>query len=296
MRHLSAIALACTLLIAACSGGDADHGEETARPSANPLVYEIANAQGEVEGWLLGTIHALPDGVSWRTAQIGQAVEAADVLWVEIADQADAAANAATFSRLATTPGLEPLALRVDAQLRGPLDQILSRSQIPLERFQSTEDWAAAIMLARVDAKGKPENGVDRAIIGDFSGRPIHGFETTASQLTIFDTLSPRDQRDLLEGTVREWVASRDDPEWLMQAWLAGDEARLAKATGEGILADPELNEALLVARNRRWMEMLVPELERPEKPLVAVGAAHLVGDEGLVALLKAEGYSVRRK
>lgn len=293
MSPFRAIALACTLLIAACSGGEPDSGDET---TANPLLYEIANADGEVEGWLLGTIHALPDGVSWRSPQVESAIAAADVLWVEIADQNDADANAATFARLATTRGLDPIVLRVSPELREPLERILARSDIPLDQFHSTEDWAAAIMLSRVDAKGKPANGVDRAVIRDFEGRPLRGFETTASQLGIFDTLPAADQQDLLEGTVREWMASRDNPDWLLQAWLAGDEATLARATGEGILADPELHEALLAGRNRRWVASLLPELGKQPKPLVAVGTAHLVGPDGLVAMLEAEGYTLTRR
>lgn len=293
MRPFRTIALACTLLIAACSGGEPDDGDET---TANPLLYEIANTDGEVEGWLLGTIHALPDGVSWRTATINEAIDGADVLWVEIADQTDDAGRAATFARLATTPGLAPLHTRVAPELREPLERILARSDIPPKRFQSTEDWAAAIMLAGVDSRGKAANGVDRAVIGEFEGRPVRGFETTASQLAIFDTLPAQDQQDLLEGTVREWIASRDNPDWLLQAWLAGDEDTLVRATGEGILADPELHEALLAGRNRRWMASLVSELGKHSRPLVAVGTAHLVGPDGLVALLEAEGYTLTRQ
>lgn len=293
MRPFRTFALVCTLLIAACSGGEPDNGDET---TANPLLYEIANADGEVEGWLLGTIHALPDGVSWRTATINDAIQSADVLWVEIVDQNDDAGRAATFARLATTPDLAPLDTRVAPELREPLERILARSDIPSEKFRSTEDWAAAIMLAGVDSRGKPANGVDRGVIGEFEGRPVRGFETTASQLAIFDTLPARDQQDLLEGTVREWIASRDNPDWLLQAWLAGDEATLARATGEGILADPELYEALLAGRNRRWMASLVPELGKQPRPLVAVGTAHLVGPDGLVALIQAAGYVVERR
>ena len=42
-------------------------------PAPSPPFYEISNANGEVEGWMLGTIHALPDGVNWRTPAIDQA-------------------------------------------------------------------------------------------------------------------------------------------------------------------------------------------------------------------------------
>ena len=67
------------------------------------------------------------------------------------------------------------------------------------------------------------------------------------------------------------------------------------RAERTGILADPNLRAALLVERNRRWAAALVPLLEQPARPLVAVGTAHLVGPEGLASLLEAAGYRIRR-
>ena len=56
-----------------------------------------------------------------------------------------------------------------------------------------------------------------------------------------------------------------------------------------------QLREALLVGRNRAWMEQLVPMLKRGDKPLVAVGSLHMVGRDGLVAQLETQGYKVTR-
>ncbi len=298
MRHpFRTLALACALFLAACSGGDAS-SEPNANQigtTANPLIYEISSADGGVEGWLLGTIHALPDGVEWRTPALEEVVLTADLLLVEIADVTDRNSNAETFQRLATTQGLDPLWMRVDPELRRPLDTLVNLSEIPPERFRSIEDWAAAIMLSRADALGSPQNGVDRAVIGEFQDREVRGLETTASQLAIFDDLSSDDQRDLLEGTVREWTASRDNPGWLIQAWATGDETVLEEATSTGILADAGLREALLVGRNRNWVAQLETDLALQPRPLIAVGAAHLVGPDGLAAMLEARGYTVRR-
>ncbi|MFN9377978.1 MAG: TraB/GumN family protein, partial [Novosphingobium sp.] len=90
-------------------------------------------------------------------------------------------------------------------------------------------------------------------------------------------------------------ATAREDGRRLQQAWLRGDIAELAALDHQGLLADSELREALLVRRNRVWMEQLVPMLKRGEKPLVAVGSLHLVGRDGLVAQLEAQGYKVTR-
>lgn len=283
-------AFAALLTLAAC-------GEREDAPGANakPPLYEIATADGETVGWLLGTVHALPDGIEWRTEPVERVIDQADYLILEVAELDNQRAIATIFGELASTEGLGPLSQRVDPELREPLAQIVARSDLPGNSFENTESWAAALMLARVDAFGEASNGVDRGLIRDFTGRKIIGFETAEGQLRIFDALAEADQRDLLEGTVREWVAARQNPGRLAQAYINGDIATLESATSEGIMADPELREALLVGRNRAWSGPLLTMLGARERPLVAVGAAHLLGPQGLIAMLEQNGYTVTR-
>lgn len=288
----AALAFAALLALPAC-GERQTGGAEAAPP--DPLFYEIASPQGEVEGWMLGTIHALPNGTEWRTAAIDRVIKQSDLLLVEIADLEDRSKIAITFGELATTEGLGPLEARISPELHDELAAIVARSEFPSFSFANTESWAAALMLARVDAYGDPANSVDAALIRDFAGREVRGFETARGQLGLFDQLAADDQRELVEGTVREWQAAQSNPGQLTRAWLAGDLAALEHATTEGIMADPELRETLLVGRNRAWMGPLTEVLEGPARPLVAVGAAHLVGPDGLAAMLEAGGYRVSR-
>ena len=56
-----------------------------------------------------------------------------------------------------------------------------------------------------------------------------------------------------------------------------------------------EMYQALLVKRNQAWAERIEPLLAEGRRPLVAVGTAHLLGPDGVAALLEARGYTVRR-
>jgi len=288
-------ALLAPLFLLALAGCSEAPGKGTGRPPPNPLLYELASADGQVEGWMLGTIHALPPDAAWQTPAIGRVIDEADGLVVEVAALTDDAGLSRTFASLSSTPGLPPLADRLPPDLAAPLAALMRRGGFAADRFAATETWAAALALARVDAVGDPQGGVDRALIAAFAGRPVRELEGAAAQLAIFDRLPEAQQRAMLAAVVRESAAPGRDPERLQRAFLAGDAATIEASTRQGILAEPALHEALLAARNRRWAEALGPVLAGEARPLIAVGAAHLVGPEGLAALLAAKGYRVRR-
>lgn len=283
------LALTATVL-AACSP---EPEQRVAKP--NPLLFEIAGPSGEVEGWMLGTIHALPKGTRWRNEQIDDAIDRADYLIVEIADLSDRTGIGNTFAELATSPGQPALASRVAPGLEPALGKLIARGNYDPSDFDNTETWAAALILARTGDRGDAASGVDRAVISDFAGREIREFEGAAQQLAIFDTLPETDQRDLLEAVVVEMTDAKRSPRELSDAWLAGAEERLEEATSTGSMADKGLRYALLVRRNAAWAIKLARDLEAAPRPLVAVGAGHLVGPDSLVEKLRERGYTVTR-
>jgi uncharacterized protein YbaP (TraB family) len=102
----------------------------------------------------------------------------------------------------------------------------------------------------------------------------------------------------MLRDTLARLDESADSLEEMATAWRTGDEDALSELAREGVDELPGLEavyDVLLGERNRRWVKQLRPILEdaarADETVFVAVGALHLVGDEGLVALLREAGY-----
>ena len=71
--------------------------------------------------------------------------------------------------------------------------------------------------------------------------------------------------------------------------------AALERRADAGMMGDPELREALMDGRNRAWVERIAAAIAAGSKPFVAVGAAHMLGAQGLPALLAERGYTVTR-
>ena len=287
-RGLAPFAL---IALAACGA------EREAEPEAKarPILWEVVDDTGTVEGWLFGTIHALPDGVSWRTPLLEETVEQADLLVVEVVGLNDGSELTDIFVRLAFDDPPGPLAERIDPALRNQYETLLTKAKVRSDHFDAMESWAAALTLAQVAQTSKSENGVDRALIGDFEGREIVELEGGERQLGIFDTLPETEQRDLLNAIIAETREYDDDMGRLARTWSEGDGEALANLTREGILADPELYEALLAGRNRDWTAQLENLFSTQSKPLIAVGAGHMFGPDGLPAMLEARGFTVRR-
>ena len=282
------LALPAAILLAGCGEAPSDV------PPPSPLIYEIAGADGKTEGWLFGTIHALPDGTVWETPGIARAIKEADVLVVEVADLDDRAAAWALFSARAAAPQGGDVLERVPASLRPALAGLADEGRVDLDGLRTTDTWAAALILAAGVRFGNPDNGVDRVLLDRFDGRRVVELEGMAPQLDLFDALPEREQRDMLAAVVNDYQRWSDDPGHLVRAWLAGNIEQAIDPRQSALLGDPELREILLVDRNRDWAPTIDALLVERPLVLVAVGAGHVPGPDGLAALLAGRGYTLR--
>lgn len=289
IRSWLAAVAAC--LLAACNGG----GTPADAPPPSPALYEIAGPSGETEGWLFGTIHALPDGTKWRTGTLDEVTDRARVLVVEVGSLGPDSGVAGIFTHLAQGPQRSYLRDRVEADRHELLAELVEASGMDERQFYHLDTWAAALVLARSYGTGDPENGTDRALLADFASRQVIELEGAVRQFALFDRLPEADQRDLLKAVIDDSRAGEAERVARIAAWRSGDMAALERETRRGLLADAELRKVLLVDRNRAWADRL-GELAPAQPPmLVAVGAAHLPGEDGLIALLERRGYTVTR-
>ncbi|GAA0279237.1 TraB/GumN family protein [Alteraurantiacibacter aestuarii] len=281
-------ALLGALALGGC--GARDDGASADLPSPAPAIWQVTSPEGQ-QAWLFGTVHSLPDGAQWHSRVVDDAFAGAGTLVVEIANLDDVSASFPVFQRLAYSPGLPPLYGRVEPGERALIEDLVERTGADPDDFAEMESWAAALVLAGGISSGDPENGVDRALIA--SGKPVVALEGFEQQYALFDQLPPAEQSDLLVATARE--AATNDPAKALESWLTGDMAGLEELARTSLLADPELRQALLTARNQAWIDQLLPLVDQGRKPFVAVGTAHMLGDGGLPAMFAARGYRVER-
>ena len=172
-----------------------------------------------------------------------------------------------------------------------------SQLDIPFLMLAQTEPWLAAItieqmMLLRIGFN--PEYGIEfhlSAKAGEDS-KEILGLESVREQLEFLDKLSLSAQRSLLIQTLRESLNIEENLDLLIDAWRHGDIDFLE----ENLLAEmqryPELYRTLIVDRNEAWVEQIRNLIGEQDDYLIVVGTLHLVGDDGLPALLSEIGIT----
>jgi uncharacterized protein len=104
--------------------------------------------------YLLGTIHLLPENYVWRTPIIDQAIHSSDELVVEtIIDPARPHELILALMEMGYSPGLPPLAERVDPAKRSALETAIAKSGMPRPVFDQMKTWTAAFTLIGVQFK-----------------------------------------------------------------------------------------------------------------------------------------------
>ncbi|MCW0199548.1 TraB/GumN family protein [Sphingopyxis sp.] len=283
-RRLAAALL--PLLLTACQ----------AKPAveARPAMWLVADDDTRI--YMLGTMHALPAGTDWDAGKVAAAIGQADTLMLELSPQQLAEAGA-VFRDLA--PREAPLAIGARLPAKALAGYRALEADEPFGG-DGLDDWAVLVLMGQRVAQHadlSPADGVEAGLTAAFrrAGKPIHGLESAKAQLMLFERLDPATQRALLVRAAANIDHAEQDARAMAAAWSRGDAAALAKIVNEDVDAVPAARKALLTDRNRRWTAWVERRLDQPGTVLMAVGAGHLVGDDGVPTMLAAAGYKVVR-
>lgn len=262
------------------------------------FLYEVKGPRGLVH--LLGTIHVgfgfeevLTDDARVRFHSAARVMTEADV----------GKTDPQLLVRAALLPQDQSLRKLVGEVEWARLVARLS-PQLPEMLLDRLEPWLPAVMLGLAELEQvlrelKPgaENrlmDVELVRLAGIEQKPVTHFETVEEQIAIFDTIPMADQVRELVHTLEQ--ASSEQARQLYTTFSAGDvqgltEALFDEAQLEGARG---FYDRVLYQRNERWLPIIERELERGGA-FIAVGAAHLLGDRGLLAALAHRGYQVRR-
>ena len=171
---------------------------------------------------------------------------------------------------------------------------------IPMELLDKTKPWLAAVtvqemIMMRVGFKA--EHGIEMYLTSKATadGKPITGLETVEQQLGFLDSLPTETQISWLLQSIAEAQNLETLVDEMVVAWRSGDVKFLEEKLLFEMDAYPELRDAILVDRNKSWVEPIMALLDDSDDYLIVVGVAHLVGDNGVPDLLSKQGVRIKQ-
>lgn len=268
---------------------------------AAPLLWVVED--GDSKLYLAGSLHLLPQSAYPLDPALERAYADTERLVLE-ADlkQLESPTNQTMLLAAAQADSDAPLRARIGDAMYQDVREHAKRLGLPLFSLDSLKPWFVGLMLelaAYQQAGFRPEYGLDqhfnqRAIADE---RPILGLETVDEHMSLLVGLGDNgvDSATTLAATLSQFAAYDDLPQTVYTAWRTGDLNAMEQLVDTMRAEQPAAYERLLANRNRRWVTELTALLAGSNNVLVIVGAAHLPGEHGLLALMKARGLELRR-
>ena len=264
--------------------------------AAEPAMWVVKTPTTEVT--LFGTVHELPAGLDWLSPKVAARFDGADTIVFETILPDDSAALAGLLQILGQDAKLKPLADRMDSAHRAALLKTAGDFKLPLAGLTPMRTWLAALTLSSLASEREglsQADGVEATLTAraKTAHKPIVGLETPGQQLGYFAGLPEPDQLALLDVVLDEMPTDAADIRSLLTSWQGGHPDEIA--ADKELHATPALEKTLLIDRNARWAAWIAGVLKRPGKVFVAVGAAHLAGDNSVLAMLAKQGIIAER-
>jgi uncharacterized protein YbaP (TraB family) len=222
----------------------------------------------------------------------------------QVITETDVGADSATrLMQAALLPPDQSLQNMLDAETWQKLQARLG-SQVPYAVLTHLRPWLPAVLLGMVDLKhaldqlrpGKSGHMMDIELtqLARRSGKRLGYLESVDEQIAVFDAISTEEQLAELGHALTSESAAQSRA--LIEAFASGSEQALSSALFdvEQIARTPGFYDVVLFKRNAHWLPTIEAALAQGDA-FVAVGAAHLLGERGLLAEFQKRGYAVTR-
>ena len=282
-----AVALSLALLATAQAAG------------AKTFAWRATGKGGTI--YLMGSIHMMSESFYPLNPALEGAFKDSDLLVeeVDMAEMLDPTAQMSVLTRgmLPANQSLDKLLSPATLALVQKATGDLGGAGGPLMRFKP---WMLAIALQGMElqkAGFDPSLGLDQHFYeqAKHGAKTVQGLETVEFQISRFDDMTMEQQDRMLAETLKELATETATVGKLGEAWKTGDVAAIERIALADLKSDPVMYQRLLVERNKNWLPKIEALFARRGRALVVVGAAHLVGPDGLIAMLKAKGYTVEQ-
>jgi uncharacterized protein YbaP (TraB family) len=267
----------------------------------SPLMWQVEGKSSSARVYLFGSLHygaenfyPLPDAVL-------EAFRLSDALAVELdIDELAIEQLQKMLQQEGRYTGNHNLKSQLGNNLWKKLTEICLQLAIDCQQFSQTKPWLAAMQIANLQlarSDYQQSLGLDNYFLTEARNKKsILELETLEEQLQLFSRLSEAEQIQFLDVTLAEYHKGQKSLYKLADAWYQGDEKKLSDLVFSAF-RHREIGQTLyrlvFVARNQKMLNAIDEYMESSQKIFLVVGVGHMLGEDGLVALVKQKGYRV---
>lgn len=305
-RSAAGAALGLGLTVTLLASAPADAFAQTTAPVSvpqaqgdGPALWVIRDADSTL--YLFGTVHVLRPTTAWGSAKVDAAFDASQNVIFEISNPDDQAAIQPLIGQYGVSPD-RPLSSLLTPEELADLNEAAQSIGASAAQLDPLRPWLAGLTLSvapLMRAGYDPRSGVETILKAraEAAGKPISGFETIDEQVRILATLSEDTQVAFLRATLEGFENATTELDGLVSAWATGDVEGIERlGVDEMRAASEEVYQALLARRNANWADQIQTLLAGSGTTFIAVGSAHLAGDDSVQEILEDRGVTVTRQ
>jgi len=263
-------------------------------------LWEVQTSTNKV--FLLGSLHLLKSDAYPLAAEIDNAYRLSPkvVFETDIGAMEDPAVQARMLS-MAMYPEGQTLLQHIPRDMQKTLKKKMADLGLPMAHFLRFKPWFLAVTLTTLELQRlgfSPLSGIDLHYYGRAQSdeKKLGFLEPIDYQLDLLGKMSADNQRAFLGQTLKDLEIAAEMADDMMAYWQTGQIEELHSLLFKSFEDYPEIEDRLLLQRNKDWVKKIEAMLGGPENVFVVVGAGHLIGPQSVVDLLRQKGYKVKQR
>jgi len=266
---------------------------------ADTSVWSVRSGDNVI--YLGGTVHLLRPADYPLPGEFEEAYQASSELYFEtdIASMSDLSVQAQMLQQL-TYGDDESLSSILSDEAYAALSAYTATAGLPIAMLNKFKPGLliSTLQILVFQSMGFTPQGVDAFFhtqaVGD--GKAEGQLETVQEQIGFIAAMGEGNESEFILLSLKDLAETGDVMEDMIGAWRSGDAEGLSELFVEEMKVEaPALYDTLLLQRNLKWVPQIDSMLQDADTEFVLVGAAHLVGENGLLDLLSQKGYEINQ-
>lgn len=261
----------------------------------NSLLWEVSGRGLTEPSYLYGTMHMVCEDDAKLSDGLKQAIKKSKQVYFELdMDNMEEMMSVMKYARMTNGLKISDLVSPEDYQ---KLEDYFkeNRSVLPFGMMTRFKPYFITAIISEGIMSCEKKSSIEQLIMTEARqyDKPVNGLETIEFQASIFDSIPYEKQAQDLVMYVDSIEKFKKNTMDMVEMYRKQDITHMDSLMEQSDPGMMQYMDMLLYDRNKRWA-MQIPEQAFEMPTLFAVGAGHLGGEKGVIALLKQQGFTVK--